>query len=254
MKSLKQFIAILVIIPFTMISPKGEKFRVPTLNEYTKNLILTVSVGTPDERIRAIQECGHGHYIICYYPLVEVLSDPNPEIRGAAASSLGLLGVEESLEHLTGALRAEKDLRAKESILWAFGLLRNKKGGSIVAEFLNDSEPKIRRAAAIALTMIRARDTKDAILEALKNESIEIIQIELIFAGLLVDPQNTDLAKQLIGNLFSKNRLVRLSAAKAARKLKIKETLVPLKKAILFEVDELVRTELLAAYQAVLYE
>ena len=245
---------LLSLIPFDLVQAKGRSFRIPQLNTYTKNLISIVSTGTPEERIRAIQECGYSHFLVCYYPLVEALSDEDPAIRSASSFALGILRIPESLEHLTKALREEKDKKAQESMLFALGLLENSDGASVVAEFLTADEMRVRRAAAIALGKIASPETKDAVLEALKSEDVDLIHVELVYAILKVDPGNSEMIRELIGHLFNQERLVRFSAAQAAGDLKIKETLTPLQKAITFENDEMVRRELIEAYRQVLYE
>ncbi len=236
---------------FSPAEPKGVRF--PTLNRDTVLLVERTYTGTTDERVLAIQECGGGRYTICYYALVEHLEDPEPQIREHSAQALGLLRLPESVEHIARALEIEKDDVVMISLIRSLGLVGSKSAATHVEPYLAHNDTQIRRVAAISLGLIASEDSLDPILRALDTEIELPVQIELVCAGLLIDPANTDLLAELIENLFSTDRMVRYRAARVAYEVRAKEALAPLERAIMFEVDMTVREELVRAYLVTLY-
>lgn len=83
-----------------------------------QELVSKVQVGTVENRVMAIEECGTSRFKFCYRPLIENLLDPELDIRKASALSLARLQIEDAALPLFEALeKADKDITAREEEL-----------------------------------------------------------------------------------------------------------------------------------------
>jgi HEAT repeat protein len=119
-----------------------------------------------------------------------------PEVRRAAAKSLGKIGGASAIEHLAAALK-DNDPEVQCEAAYALG-----KAGSTAVEPLvivltdEDSGPRVRSVAARALVSIRDPRAVDALVIALKHERVKRRMI-----GYMGDPDVLQAAAEGLGEI-----------------------------------------------------
>ncbi|MCL2011682.1 MAG: HEAT repeat domain-containing protein [Cystobacterineae bacterium] len=83
--------------------------------------------------------------------LVNMLLDPRLALRREAATALGRLKLKQAMEPLLAALHVEAEPEVRKQMLWALGMLNDKKSLSSIQRFLTHSSEATRWAAAQAL-------------------------------------------------------------------------------------------------------
>jgi len=83
--------------------------------------------------------------------LVQLLEDERLALRREAAVALGRLKLKQAGKPLTAALQVEDEPEVRERMLWALGMLNDKKNLSSIQSFLTHSSESTRWAAAKAL-------------------------------------------------------------------------------------------------------
>ena len=249
MRNIYLLLIIFIAIPCQMIF--GAIIRLQTLDSHKMELIEKVAVGTPDERIRAIEECGYSHIIACYYTLIETLTDENKDIRSAVALALGNIGVKESSEHLKKALENEKDENIKINFIRALGMTRDKDYAEYIASFLKSEVEMIRFHATEALIELNNDKTLEAINSALTTEKSDVCRVVMLEASLHFKKSNKEHADLLKDYLTSPDRNVRYNAAIAAERLLLKELHMSVGAALMYENEPMVREKLASAYKRI---
>ena len=222
-------------------------FKPPKLTDHALMLIERTKLGPLDERAEAIEECGVSRYIPCYYTLISLLKDESPLIRRMSGLSLGLLRNPNAITYIDQALATEKDESVKLYLLRSLGLFRTEKSLEMAEKFITDESEKVRFEAAKVLNHMPANAQYEKINTQIKNESSDLVKVMLISAALKVK-KTSDYITELVKYFYSTKRNVRLYAARTASDLQMKETLLPLRKAIILEDDFEIRDELIQAY------
>ncbi|MCS6289844.1 MAG: HEAT repeat domain-containing protein [Nitrospira sp.] len=93
--------------------------------------------------------------------LVELLADPDPDVRRTAAEALGKIGHKSSNSGLTVALD-DPDAQVREAAALALGRLGDGKSGMALAGHLADSAEPVRMASAQALGEIEFSADREA--------------------------------------------------------------------------------------------
>ncbi|MDH4200957.1 MAG: HEAT repeat domain-containing protein [Spirochaetia bacterium] len=238
----------LLILWTVLASPSfGKDFKAIQMSEFRQRLIERVKLGTIDERIQAIQECGVSRPGICYYALIDLLSDESPIIRERAAISVGLLRNIDALPHIQKALDTEKDEKVQVSLLRGLSFFRDENATKIAEKFLINPSDAIRFNVGKVLCAKPDDSFYPNIAEQIKVEKVPKIKVMLLRAALQIK-KNNDYIIELIRYFTDTDPLVRLYAARAASDLKLKDALLPLHKAILIEPDGEVLDEFFRAY------
>jgi len=222
-------------------------FKPAAISEHTQALIEKTQLGSLEERSAAIEEAGITGCKTCYYSLISLLKDESPIIRRKTAISIGLLRNKNAISHLEKALEVEKEESVKVDFIRALGFLASPEAAKLASSYLSNESEKIRFAAAKTLTVIADIGTYDKITAQLKSESSDSTKVLLLHAALKMK-LNAEHILELVKYFYSSTRLVRLYAARAAADLKIKETLLDLKKAVIMEPDVELREQFFHAY------
>ncbi|MBI5741933.1 MAG: HEAT repeat domain-containing protein [Nitrospirae bacterium] len=101
----------------------------------------------------------------CDYPekLIEMLTgDPNPNVRAAAAKTLGALNYREAVPHLVAALNDEEWVRF--SVLEALTVLRDEGSVDSIVALMNNPSEAIRLAAVEVLGKIGSSKARDHLM------------------------------------------------------------------------------------------
>lgn len=229
-------------------------FKPPALTEYRLNLIQRAKLGTIEERVKAIDECGVSRPALCYYTLIDLISDESPIIRERAALALGSLRDKSAITYIDKALTIESNQTVKISLLRALILLRHKDAATIALKYIEDPDEKIRFTAAKVLVANGDESFYAKIQSSISAEKSDLVKVMLIHAALKIKKGSNsgkngeNYSTELIRYFFSTNRDIRLYSARAAMDLKLKETLAPLHEAILKEGDPVVRDAFYKAF------
>lgn len=246
-KTLPAFITIFFWLIVTNSKINSAGFQPPQLTDYAQSLIETLRIGPLDERVRAIEICGINGYIPCYYTLVSLLKDVEPVIRKKSAISLGLLRNKDAMIHIEKAMEAEKDESVQADFIRSLMFFKSVDSTKIAEKYIGSESEKIRFVAVKVLTIASDETLYDKISERIKVENSEHVKVMLLHAALKIKKTSANIT-ELVRFFTSTQRIVRLYAAKAAEDLKLKETLLPLKKALILEDDPEVREEFHHAY------
>lgn len=222
-------------------------FKSVQMSDYRQRLIERVKLGTIAERVQAIQECGVSRPGICYYALIDLLSDESAVIRERAAISVGLLRNTDALPHIQKALETEKDEKVQISLIRSLSFFRSTAAAKIAEKYISSASSDIRFNVGKVLAVKPDESQYANIAGQLKTESVSKVRIMLLQAALKIKKTN-DYMVELIRYFTDTDPIVRLYAARAAGDLKFKDALLPLHKAILIEPDGEVIDEFFKAY------
>lgn len=202
-------------------------------------------------------------------PLVEMLRDPDPAVRAAAAEGTGRCDFA-TVAELSSILRAETDLTAARALIKAIGQVGGDEAVDVLAGVFNSGDAALRFDVVRALGCTATPTAYPLLLEALADEDPAIRTIALSALGELgdtraaeplarhIDDPNRDrrrLAAASIARLpqggweaalvekalHDPDREVRLVAVGALGRLRLPETLVTLEKVAEEDQDPLVR-------------
>ena len=111
------------------------------------------ALGSEDAYLRMLAATTLGRLRIqaAFPKLVEMLEDERLALRREAAVALGQLKLKPAAKPLLTALQAEAEPEARERMLWALGMLNDKKNIPSIQGFLTHSSESTRWAAAKAL-------------------------------------------------------------------------------------------------------
>jgi len=228
---------------------RADGFKPPRFTEIEQNLIETLKIAPMSERVKAIEICGINGYIPCYYTLISLLKDEEPIIRKKSTISLGLIRNLNAIPYIEKAMEIEKDESVQIDLIRSLVLFQNIESTKIAEKYLSNDSEKVRFASAKVLCSIVNESLYDKIMERMKSESSDSVKVMLLHAALKIKQTSGNIT-ELVRYFYSTNRIVRLYAAKAAADLKIKESLLSLRKAVILEDDMEVREEFHRAYNA----
>ena len=229
------------------------RFSSSEVQDKFKKLIEDVESGSPEIRLKSIQQCGWWRVYPCYRALLRGMEDLDSRIRKESANSLGLLALPESAPLMETALKNEKDITVQLAIIFALGNSGNKDSAKTLTAQFESKDEKIRRQAILALSYLNVPDAVPAVKKALETETVEYIKPLYLKVILLFERENTKYTDMLIGLLGAANPLTRYYAANTIFELKIKEANIPVVKAMALEEYDYVKQRLYDAYQASLY-
>jgi HEAT repeat protein len=144
--------------------------------------------------------------------LLELLSDPEPVVRSAAADSLGYAPAGEATQALAGAL-SDPSPKVRERAAWSLGSLRDEQAVEALIQALADKEPHVRFAAARALGNAGNGRAERPLVAALSNE--EEPDIRAAAAWALGQIGSAGAAHPLIAALSDSHEKVREEVAAA---------------------------------------
>jgi HEAT repeat protein len=99
--------------------------------------------------------------------VLEVIrTEKDPELRGAAIHSLGLMHSTQAAEGLAGLYAGEQDLATKKKIVEALWLQRN--GKALVDIARKETNPEMKREIVQKLSMMKSKEGTDYLMELLK--------------------------------------------------------------------------------------
>jgi len=132
--------------------------------------------------------------------LIELLQDPNPDLRRTAVQSLGKIAQKDTAPALIEALR-DHDAAVRRHAAWALGMIGPDALGqepSPLAALLFDTDPSVREAASLALGLTGDTQT-----------GIELLLERLREPGTQADSKR--LAAAALGNMEAKSALAGLT-------------------------------------------
>lgn len=133
-------------------------------------------VTAPDDRRRAVEV------------LIAALDDAHPDVRAAAALSLGDLGDHEAVEPLIAALDNGVPL-ARQAAAMALGKLGAARAFEALAAQLREGPPDMRFQAATSLVEIDAERSYDLLVAALDDADAEVAGAAALGLGAVGDPR-----------------------------------------------------------------
>lgn len=144
--------------------------------------------------------------------LVELLADPDSDVRRTAAEALGKVGHKSSTGSLIMVLD-DPDARVREAAALALGRLGDGKSGMALAKHLDDSAESVRMASALALGEIEFSADREAQTLAVLRHPQGSARIAATRALLSLD--TVSLSADLIHALRDPDPRVRQGAAAA---------------------------------------
>jgi HEAT repeat protein len=172
---------------------------------------------------------------------VQLLESDDPELRLAAATVLGRLGVGETLQPLAEQLVEEPDPRVRARIARACGRLGDRRAAAPLLETIDDEHAAVRQETAEALGAVGGTQARKALCAAIDDPAEDVRRS---VASALGEFESGATVPALVEALADENELVRtaavngvigvLSNAPAQRSHEIREAVV----AELSEVDD----------------
>lgn len=147
-------------------------------------------------------------------PLIEMLRDPDPAVRAAAAEGTGRCDIA-TVPELASILRAETDVAAARAMVRAIGQVGGEDAVKVLAEVLDSGDAALRFDAVRALGCTASPDAYPHLLEALSDDDPGIRTIALSALGDLGDTRATEPLSRHIDDPSRDRR--RLAAASIAR-------------------------------------
>ncbi|MBN1305940.1 MAG: HEAT repeat domain-containing protein [Anaerolineales bacterium] len=126
-------------------------------------------------------------------PVIQnLLSDPEPDVRGPAVLALGRFSREQDLELIADLLLEDTDLRVRQAAARALGMTRLAKAAPYLVQAMRDSAWWIG-ASPIGLVLIQAleqigKPAVDELIEALKFPEVVIRRCAVDALGRIGDP------------------------------------------------------------------
>ena len=158
--------------------------------------------------------------------LRSVLGDDCAEVRAAAAEALGRLGTASDVDHLRPLLRdPEPEVRRRAA--WALGRLGDRGAAEGLSSLLKDGCPEVRRRAAWALGMLGDPIAFEALVEALRSDSVDYVRRRAGWAlGMLGDQDAAQPVRERLlerscsprTQLFARAALCQLATSDAERR------------------------------------
>lgn len=142
---------------------------------------------------------------------VRALSADVPELRMAAASALGDLGLAESVPHLVDCLD-DPDERVRARVARACGVIGDARATEPLADLLSDPDAGVRREAAESLGRIGNRQALQALLGLYDDDSERVRRIAVSAFGAF---ENDRPVEPLVGALADSSAAVRRTAVYA---------------------------------------
>jgi len=160
-----------------------------------KDLIAELDAG-PGARVTTIDALGASGNSLAVAPLVGLLGDPRPEVRGAAAAALGKLGDAKLVPQITPML-SDGNLYVRVKAAGALFRLHDYTGLPLLQELMLDPSPSSRLAAAEATS-----SSPDASWTALVRELTSAPQPEIrAAAARLIAPYDPELSLRVLESL-----------------------------------------------------
>ncbi|WP_363467153.1 HEAT repeat domain-containing protein [Halogeometricum borinquense] len=120
--------------------------------------------------------------------LKDALSDPS--LRAAAATELARRDADGATETITDCLRTDPPVSDRRALVHALDVLADDVAVPALAERLDDTNPDVRRAAAVALATVGDPDSLNPLLSAVRTEPDAATRRAIARAARDVDPTN----------------------------------------------------------------
>lgn len=179
--------------------------------------------------------------------LVELLKDPNPDIRRTAALSLGKIANSNSIPALITALR-DPDAQVRAYSAWALGQIGSDlthEGIVALVGALGDDDPAVKESAALALWFV---DADHSIIELLKQAfAVSQPSTRMTILKALMGISHPSAYEVFVKALDDPDARVRQAAVAGLGELGDRRAIRYCRKLVLQDPDESVRAE--AAYR-----
>ena len=153
--------------------------------------------------------------------------DDDPRVRQYLALAMGRTGDRQYFESLTKDIANEKEENLP-SILYALGMLQDKRGDTIIANYLDHPNARIRSIAVVALGNIGDASAKKFLKKTLNDPEPNVQWGSAISLAQMGDPAGKEILSQLLNrpylsqfpevDLYEQNYLI-LNTINAAAKL-----------------------------------
>lgn len=129
--------------------------------------------------------------------LVQLLDDPNYEIRAGAAGALGYVGDHNTVQALSRVFWEDTEWLVRFSAAVSLGNLQNPRAYEVLLHGLDHSEVIVQQAAIAALGEIKAFDALDSLLHFVPSADWMIRQYLATALGNLPSPKSISALKYL---------------------------------------------------------
>jgi len=185
----------ILLLSYTFLTQLYSKktYEITSIGESKKRLIEEALTGLPENRIAALKKCGIGRYNFCFYSLINAIQDLDPKIRKEAAIGFGFLSLIQAIPYIEKAIQIEKLDNVKEEMIWALGVIGEKKSAIFLEKFLPDKNVYIRRITAFSLAMIANKDSLPKLKESITKEDEKIKKQIKIIEDLVVEKRKREI-------------------------------------------------------------
>ena len=166
----------------------------------------------PNVRIAAARALGRIDWPETAVSAAQLLDDSVEAVRREAAFALGQMSDTTAFLSLTMNLDEEKSNAVKAEMIRALGKLRNPVAIATILEYMNDPDPEIRGAVALALAKMPGHNRTRDLVE-LSRDTIEDVRWKAVFA--LTQTGDSTAFGRLEWCLKDSNDLVRMFAARS---------------------------------------
>lgn len=132
----------------------------------------------------------------------ELLEDENPLVRARACLALGRIGDQERpdpyWELLAELLLKDKDSRVREMAAFALGEIEDQEGAEPLMAAIADKEPRVRAAAAEALSKLAVERAVIAISDLILDDPVEYVRNRALFTSFRFNSEKIALAAMAV--------------------------------------------------------
>ncbi|WP_103667164.1 HEAT repeat domain-containing protein [Pseudanabaena sp. BC1403] len=188
------------------------------------HLINMLNDPNPDIRGQVAKILGKTGSRISVESLIQSLQDQETNVRSKAVEALGEIGSEQAIEHIIDLLK-DNNPNVRKSAARALGEIGNEKAVQpLIDEVFNDLDPYVRESVACALSQIGSYNTVEPLIKVLKDQE-HFPYVRAIAAEALGKIGGEEFVEHLIDLLKDENSYIVESVAEVMGKIGGKKAL-----------------------------